>query len=206
MAGRVGCRIQEHRRNPPHEAGRRCAVRYGFQMEAPAGDVRRSTFPTGSASCPIRTRSVSAARAHTEAFGDHWSFQDRQFDNWTPDTIDSEVFRGDLSRLVFDGDEIVAYILAYDGVESSVYIGQVGTRRPWRKRGLAGALLSDSVRAAAANGTRSAYARCGRGQPDRRGRCVRTARVRSPAQSRGLSLDGGIRHDRRDADSPVRRI
>ena len=62
------------------------------------------------------------------------------------------MFRGDLSRIALDGDDIAAYILAYDGVEGSVYIGQVGTRRPWRKRGLAGALLSASVRAAAAAG------------------------------------------------------
>ncbi len=133
------------------------AVRYGFQMEAPAGDVPAVDVPEGFRIVPyLDSLGPALHAAHTEAFGDHWGYQGRPFENWAPATIHSEVFRGDLSRIAFDGDEIAAYVLAYDGVEGSVYIGQVGTRRPWRRRGLAGALLSDSVRTAATTGTRSA--------------------------------------------------
>ncbi|HZD98070.1 MAG TPA: GNAT family N-acetyltransferase [Micromonosporaceae bacterium] len=129
------------------------AVRYGFQMEAAAGDVPAVDVPEEFRVVPYTEVIGSALHAaHTEAFADHWGYQARPFDNWAPGTIHSDVFRGDLSRIAFDGDDIAAYILAYDGVEGSVYIGQVGTRRPWRKRGLAGALLSASVRAAAAAG------------------------------------------------------
>ncbi len=133
------------------------AVRYGFQMEAPARDVPPVDVPEGFRVVPY-SESLGPAlhAAHTEAFGDHWGFQGRPFDNWAPGTIHSDVFRGDLSRIALDGDQIAAYVLAYDGVGGSVYIGQVGARRPWRKRGLASALLSDSVRAAAAAGSPSA--------------------------------------------------
>jgi mycothiol synthase len=133
------------------------AVRYGFQMEASAGDVPAVDAPDGFRVVPYSDSLGPALHAaHTEAFGDHWGYQGRPFDNWAPGTIHSDVFRGDLSRIALDGDQIAAYVLAYVGVGGSVYIGQVGTRRPWRKRGLASALLSDAVRAAAAAGSRSA--------------------------------------------------
>jgi GNAT superfamily N-acetyltransferase len=129
------------------------AVRYGFQMEASAGDVPAVPVPKGFRVVPYTDALGPAVHAaHTEAFGDHWGFQGRPFDNWAPGAIHSDMFRGDLSRIVYDGDDIAAYVLAYDGVAGSVYIGQVGTRRPWRKRGLASALLSASVRAAADTG------------------------------------------------------
>ena len=129
------------------------AVRYGFQMEASAADVAAVPIPDGFLFVPYSEAIGPALHAaHSEAFGDHWGFQVRPFDNWAPGAIHSDVFRGDLSRIAYDGDDIAAYVLAYDGVAGSVYIGQVGTRRPWRKRGLASALLSASVRAAAATG------------------------------------------------------
>ena len=154
----TGDRIRERRRDPPHGAGRwqRGAIRL---PDGGAGRAmsRRSTSPRGSASCRIRSRLVPRCTPRTpRRSATTGAYQGRPFDNWAPGTIHSDVFRGDLSRIALDGDQIAAYILAYDGVEGSVYIGQVGTRRPWRKRGLASALLSDSVRAAAAAGSRSA--------------------------------------------------
>jgi GNAT superfamily N-acetyltransferase len=123
-------------------------VRYGVQMEAQAANVPAVPIPDGFRVVPY-TEAIGRAlhAAHSEAFGDHWGFQARPFDNWAPGAIHSDVFRGDLSRIAYDGDDVAAYVLAYDGVAGSVYIGQVGTRRPWRKRGLASALLSASVRA-----------------------------------------------------------
>ena len=123
-------------------------VRYGVQMEAEAANVPVVPPPNGFRVVPY-TEAIGRAlhAAHSEAFGDHWGFEARPFDNWAPGAIHSDVFRGDLSRIAYDGQDIAAYVLAYDGVAGSVYIGQVGTRRPWRKRGLASALLSASARA-----------------------------------------------------------
>ena len=43
-------------------------------------------------------------------------------------------------------------VLCYDNAVGHHYIGSVGTRRPWRKRGLASALMSETIAAAAADG------------------------------------------------------
>ena len=153
MARRGRCRSRERDRDAPHGARRRGrrAVRLsdgGTGRRVPAVEI-----PEGFRVVPYSEAIGPALHAaHTEAFADHWGYQARPFENWAPGAIHSDVFRGDLSRVAFDGNDIAAYVLAYDGVEGSVYFGQVGTRRPWRKRGLAGALLSASVRAAAATG------------------------------------------------------
>jgi ribosomal protein S18 acetylase RimI-like enzyme len=63
-------------------------------------------------------------------------------------------FRPDLSFAILDGDEVAAYsINRFDpaAAERTGYragwIGSLGTRRPWRQRGLASALLLQSMRA-----------------------------------------------------------
>jgi GNAT superfamily N-acetyltransferase len=132
--------------------------RYYFEMVAPAKDDPR-TVPDGLRVQAYEQRFERALfEAHTEAFSDHWGYQKRTFDQWTGFTVRSESFRADLSRLVFDGDELAAYVLSYDDADPDrVYIGHVGTRRPWRRRGLAGVLLSDVLTATAALGKAHAY-------------------------------------------------
>jgi ribosomal protein S18 acetylase RimI-like enzyme len=62
-----------------------------------------------------------------------------------------------LSVLATDGPEIAGYVLAYDdAIAGRVYVGQVGVRQPWRRRGLATAMLSHVMRAAGGVGRTSA--------------------------------------------------
>jgi ribosomal protein S18 acetylase RimI-like enzyme len=62
-------------------------------------------------------------------------------------------FLPELSSIAFDGDEIAGYVLGYrDADPTRLYIGQVGARRPWRRRGLAAALLSQVLHSARAAG------------------------------------------------------
>jgi mycothiol synthase len=134
------------------------ASRYYFEMVAAAKDDPRP-LPDG---LRVQTYEPQFERAlfeaHTEAFSDHWGYQMRTFDQWTGFTVRSESFLADLSRLVFDGDELAAYVLSYDDADPDrVYIGQVGTRRAWRRRGLAGALLSDVLTGSAAIGKGHVY-------------------------------------------------
>ena len=132
-------------------------TRFYFDMDAPLSGVPAVAMPEG-----LRAEAFTADReealhaAHMEAFSDMWGFQPRPFDLWVAMTIRSQTFRADLSRIALDGDEIAGYVLAYDSVDGRMYIGQVGTRRPWRKRGVAGALLSATMRAAAAAGKTAA--------------------------------------------------
>jgi mycothiol synthase len=132
--------------------------RYYFEMVAPAKDHARPA-PDGLRVLPYEPAFEKALYdTHMEAFSDHWGFQKREFDKWVGFTVRSEVFRADLSRLAFEGDELVAYVLTYgDPDPERVYIGQVGTRRPWRRRGVAGALLADVLAGAAAAGKSQAY-------------------------------------------------
>jgi ribosomal protein S18 acetylase RimI-like enzyme len=91
--------------------------------------------------------------AHEEAFSDHWGFEPENFDEWKQFALDSGGFRPDLTLLVHAGEELAAYslnrVLAEDNLRNGTKearIGQLGTRRAWRKRGLASALLCESMR------------------------------------------------------------
>jgi ribosomal protein S18 acetylase RimI-like enzyme len=128
-------------------------VRYFLEMTGPTADPPAVRPPAGirvaDYAGDLRT---AVYEAHMEAFADHWGFQRSAIERWAAMTIDSEPFRGDLSRIAFDGDRIAAYLLAYDGAGNHLYIGQVGTRRRWRKQGLATALLATSLGAGARAG------------------------------------------------------
>jgi ribosomal protein S18 acetylase RimI-like enzyme len=129
-------------------------VRYFFDMTAPTKQAPTAALPAGLRSEPFRADLGEALHeAHMEAFIDHWGYQRREFAAWKTFTIEAEGFRADLSRIVFDGADIAAYLLSYDdALPDRLYIGQVGTRRAWRRRGLAGALLVEVLAAAGAAG------------------------------------------------------
>jgi mycothiol synthase len=119
-------------------------VRYWFDMVAPTATAAATALPDGLRSTTYRpAHDNDLYAAHMEAFADHWGFQRRGYDEWATLSVRSETFLPGLSVLAFDGDEIAGYVLSYaDADPARIYIGQVGVRRPWRRRGLAGALLS----------------------------------------------------------------
>jgi mycothiol synthase len=86
---------------------------------------------------------------HSAAFRDLWGFQERGLDAWAAQTVRSETFRPELTRVALAGGAIVGYVLAYEhALPSRVYLGQVGTAGDWRRRGVASALLADVLGAA----------------------------------------------------------
>jgi ribosomal protein S18 acetylase RimI-like enzyme len=126
-------------------------ARYFFEMVAPTAQPPDAPLPVGLRSEPYRPELARELyEAHMEAFSDHWGFQRREFDSWRTFTVDGKDFLPELSRVAFDGEEIASYVLSYnDASPERMYIGQVGTRRPWRRRGLAGALMVEVLHAAA---------------------------------------------------------
>jgi mycothiol synthase len=129
-------------------------ARYFFDMVASTAGPRAAALPDGLRAVPV-TGDVAPAlyEAHMEAFADHWGYQRRGYEAWLTLTLQAESFRPDLSRVAFDGGEIAGYLLAYvDADPERIYVGQVGTRRPWRGRGVASALLADVLTAAGAAG------------------------------------------------------
>lgn len=133
-------------------------VRYWFEMAAPTAQAPAMALPDGlrvTTYSPEHEKTLHAA--HTEAFADHWGSQRRDLEQWATMTVRSETFLPHLSLLAFDGDELAGYVLSYtDADPDRTYIGQVGVRRPWRRRGLAGALLARVLEAAAPTGRTTA--------------------------------------------------
>lgn len=97
--------------------------------------------------------------AHNEIFADHWGSVPKDEDAWKTWFTGHRAFRPALSYLVLDGERIAAYALGYEFLPDTeatgvreVWIGQVGTRREYRGRGLARSAITEVLRAGQAAG------------------------------------------------------
>jgi mycothiol synthase len=129
-------------------------VRYGFMM------VRDLSEPIPDAPLPegLEVRPVVEADhrriwdADTEAFRDHWDAGERtdeDFVGWfSMPGIDTSMW-----RVAWDGDEVAGSVMSMVFDEENARLGvrrgwleHISVRRPWRRRGLAAALIADSLR------------------------------------------------------------
>lgn len=101
--------------------------------------------------------------AHNEAFADHWGSEPIPEDIWTRDVTTSPSFRPDVSFVAMEGDEVVGYstdwVAEADWAATGVrdgWVGSLGVRRPWRKRGVATGLLVAALEAFRAAGLEAA--------------------------------------------------
>ena len=92
--------------------------------------------------------------ASNEAFRDHWGFEPSSRDQWERYSIGRESFRSDLSFIAMDGEEVAGFSINYLSQEENerndiqeAWVGDLAVRRRWRKRGLATALLNQSMQA-----------------------------------------------------------
>ncbi|MFD3405130.1 GNAT family N-acetyltransferase [Kribbella sp. NPDC058693] len=136
-------------------------ARYFFDMRRPLDQpVPPAPVPDGLRLRAYDTSYEEALRlAHFEAFSDHWGWTPPTTDAWRARNVGSRAFRGAQSYCVLDGDTVAAYVNGYEweadtevtGVRE-LYIGQVGTRRAYRGRGLARAALAKVLAKAAEAG------------------------------------------------------
>ena len=130
-------------------------VRYGFMM------VRDLTEPIPELPLPdgLEVRPVEPADhrriwdADVEAFRDHWDPGERtdaDFEGWF---ASPELDTG-LWRVAWDGDEVAGSVMNFIYPAENETLGKqrgwldhVSVRRPWRRRGLASALIAASMRA-----------------------------------------------------------
>jgi mycothiol synthase len=132
-------------------------VRYFLEMSAPTAGDRQVPLPDGIRIAAFTDGLRGAIYdSYLEAFAENWGHEPRGIEEWSVRTVGSVAFRGDLSHVAFDGHQIAAFLLAYDGPDNCLYVGQVGTRQPWRKRGLASSLIACSLASAAADGKATA--------------------------------------------------
>lgn len=113
--------------------------------------------PEGTRIVPFDAAYDEATRlAHLDAFRDHWNFVRLDETDWRTRVTGAGAFRPAMSRLLVSGDEVGAYLLAEENEAETAatgrrdcHVGYLGTRRAYRGRGAAPALLADAMRAAA---------------------------------------------------------
>jgi mycothiol synthase len=129
-------------------------VRYWYEMHASLGSPPGAgSLPAGLTVVPFEAGMKEALyEAYNEAMADHYDFEPRGLDSWAEVELQAGVFRPDLTRLAVDGPAIAAYVIVSDEPDGRVRIDGVGTRRPWRRKGLASTLVAEVMTAAAAAG------------------------------------------------------
>lgn len=158
--GRAALFIDVHDNNPSKDALVRAAgyedTRREFRMTRPLDaalpDV--GSPPEGLEVTRYSPRRDTAVwHAHREAFADHWGFVAPDAERWAYDYTGTRAFQPAVSWLALDGDEVAGYLLTYfweaDAAASGVreaYVGQLGVRREWRRRGVGGLLLATALR------------------------------------------------------------
>jgi len=121
-------------------------LRYHWRMEITLDQAPPvANFPRGIELHPfIREEHAHAVlEAQNEAFHDHWGSHAMSFEAWELRKLNREDFDPTLWMIAWDGDEIAG--ISLNRLRMGIgWIGNLGVRRPWRKRGLGEALLSHS--------------------------------------------------------------
>jgi mycothiol synthase len=146
---RNGMAISDTTAREMHENEGYHPVRFSWRMEITLnGASPAPKFPVGVELRPfdIEAHNRKLYEAHEEAFSDHWGHVPGTFERWNHNMIEREDFNPSLYFVAWDGDEIAGYSLCR--VRSGIgWVGTLGVRRAWRKRGLGEALLLHSFAA-----------------------------------------------------------
>jgi len=123
-------------------------IRSSFHMQIELGDLAEPAWPDGVEVRPFEEGDAEAVHAATqEAFRDHWEHRDRSFEEWREWHMESPVFDPSLWFVARDGDAVAGASLCrvdWSGKPEHGYVSTLAVRRPWRRRGLATALLLHS--------------------------------------------------------------
>lgn len=80
-----------------------------------------------------------------EAFEDHWEHRRRSFEEWSKRAFDVEGYDSSLVWVALEGSVVVAANVCYWKRQGDWgWVGSIGVRPPWRRRGIAEALLETS--------------------------------------------------------------
>jgi ribosomal protein S18 acetylase RimI-like enzyme len=115
--------------------------------------IPETQLPQGLEIRPVKPEHIwPIFNAANEAFQDHWGFrptEDEEFKSWMNDPN----FRPELWKVAWDGDQVAGSVQNYLNPEENEefnrkrgYTEGISTRRPWRKRGLATALIVESMK------------------------------------------------------------
>lgn len=129
-------------------------------------NIPDAPLPEGLEVRPVEENQLRAIwEADKEAFRDHWGYfapvdPDADFQRWLEDPITHQPH---LWKIAWDGDQVAGQVRSFiDFAENEHYDRQRGhaefisVRRPWRRRGLARALIIQSLRELKAHGMNEA--------------------------------------------------
>jgi len=120
-------------------------IRFFWRMEITLDEPPLTpVWPGGVALRPfeIEKHNYAVHLTHEEAFRDHWGHTPHTYDDWQH-RMNNEEMDPSLWFIAWDGDEIAGYALCRYRNDNG-WVGTLGVRRPWRKRGLGLALLYHS--------------------------------------------------------------
>jgi mycothiol synthase len=131
-------------------------VRFSFLMTRPnLDDVPDAPMPPGLEVRPVQPDQLRAIfDAEVEAFRDHWGATlpgEADFQRFVNDPVEGNYA---LWQVGWDGDQVAGMVRGYINAEENERLGHkrgwvenISVRRPWRRRGLARALIASSIRA-----------------------------------------------------------
>jgi mycothiol synthase len=129
-----------------HEAEGYRPIRFSWHMEIKLEEAPRTpAWPLGIELRPfvLEEHNLVVFEAHEEAFSDHWGHTPRTFEDWQHHVSGREDLDPSLWFIAWDGNDIAGYSLCRYRMGSG-WVGTLGVRRAWRKRGLGEALLLHS--------------------------------------------------------------
>jgi len=131
------------------------AVRYGFEMvRADLENIPDRRLPVGLEVRPVESGQVPVIWAAVkEAFRDHWGFSEQGWDEDLAAWQGSATFQPHLWQVAWDGDQVVGTVQCFvDEAQNQEYGRKRGytegicVRRPWRRQGVAKALIARGFR------------------------------------------------------------
>ena len=135
------------------EAAGYVPVRYYYSMMRPSvDDLPDAPLPKGLEIREVQPEHMSAIwAADQEAFRDHWGYTpatDADYQLFLTDPVMTDTA---LWRVAWDGDEVAGQVRSFINAEENErrgrlrgYTEHISVRRPWRRRGLARALIAAS--------------------------------------------------------------
>jgi mycothiol synthase len=144
-------------------------VRFGYTMVRPdLEDIPDLPLPSGIEVRPVDWQSHKRQifLAEAEAFRDHWGYSvptEEDYQGWLADIEENPDIDPALWRIAWQGDQLVGQVRSYILPNENEYYGRqrgwtedISVGRPWRRQGVARALIALSLKALKARGMQEA--------------------------------------------------
>ncbi len=127
-------------------------TRFFIEMSRPLEDLPEAELPEGIEARPVTEKQTHQVwEAANEAFRDHWGYSEPKEEDYIS-YKSSRYFQPELWQVAWDGDEVVSSVMNYIDQEHNEkyhrkrgWTENISTRREWRRRGIAKALIVRSM-------------------------------------------------------------